>query len=177
MLIVPYPPKVWLVKMLERRGRFLDPLAHAQLSERSACVVQGAMQDLLDCTHALGVQALFSLHRTKMHERITDKLLLIRRHQGSIQYWPARACGRRGSYGDLVRFWYRFGLGRDDAVHELREHVAEGKAPARSCVKVHSARRSSPVLNDARPVCPARAAAAAKVAGEVHQRAGSIMHR
>src|SRR5689334_22418987 len=103
MLIVPYPPKVWLVKMLERRGRFLDPLAHAQLSELSACVVQGAMQDLLDCTHALGVQALFSLHRTKMHERITDKLLLIRRHQGSIQYWPARACGRRGSYGDLVR--------------------------------------------------------------------------
>jgi len=77
MLIVLYPPKVRLVNMLKRCGRFLDPLAHAQLSERSPCVVQGAMQDLLDCTHALGVQALFSLHRTKMHERITDDLLLI----------------------------------------------------------------------------------------------------
>jgi len=38
------------------------------------------MQDLLDCTDALGVQALLSLHRTKMHERITHKLLLLRRH-------------------------------------------------------------------------------------------------
>jgi hypothetical protein len=26
------------------------------------------------------VQALLSLHRTKMHERITEKLLLLRRH-------------------------------------------------------------------------------------------------
>ena len=72
--------------MLERCGRLLDPLAHAQLSERSPCVVQGAMQGLLDCTDTLGVQALLSLHRTKMHERITDKLLLLRRHQPSIQY-------------------------------------------------------------------------------------------
>jgi hypothetical protein len=44
------------------------------------------MQGLLDCTDALGVQALLSLDRTKMHERITDKLLLLRRHQPSIQY-------------------------------------------------------------------------------------------
>jgi hypothetical protein len=36
------------------------------------------MQDLLDYTDALSVQALFSLHRTKIHERITEKLLLIR---------------------------------------------------------------------------------------------------
>ena len=72
--------------MLERCDRLLDPLAHAQLSERSPCVVQGAMQGLLDCTDALGVQALLSLHRTKMHERITDKFLLLRRHQQSIQY-------------------------------------------------------------------------------------------
>ena len=43
------------------------------------------MQDLLDLTDALGVQALFSLHGTKMHERITEKLLLLRRHQPSIQ--------------------------------------------------------------------------------------------
>ena len=64
--------------MLERCGRFLDPLAHAQLSERSPCVVQSAMQDLLDCTDALSVQTLLSLQRTKMHERITDKLLLLR---------------------------------------------------------------------------------------------------
>ena len=62
--------------MLEWCGRFFNPLAHSQLSERSPCVVQGAIQDLLDCTDALGVQALLSLHRTKMHERITDKLLL-----------------------------------------------------------------------------------------------------
>jgi hypothetical protein len=38
------------------------------------------MQDLLDRTDSLGVQALLSLHRTKMHERITDKLILLRRH-------------------------------------------------------------------------------------------------
>jgi len=44
------------------------------------------MQDFLDYTDGLGVQALLSLHRTKMHERITDKLLLLRRHQPSIQY-------------------------------------------------------------------------------------------
>ena len=44
------------------------------------------MQDLLDFTDALSVQALLSLHRTKMHERITEKLLLLRRHQPSIQY-------------------------------------------------------------------------------------------
>jgi hypothetical protein len=71
--------------MLERCGRFLDPLAHAQLSERSPCVVQGAMQDLLDRTDALRVQALLSLHRMKMHERITDKLLMLRRHEPSIR--------------------------------------------------------------------------------------------
>ena len=72
--------------MLGRCGCFLDPLAHAQLSERSPCVVQGAMQDLLDCTDAFSVQALLSLDRTKMHERITNKLLLLRRHEPSIQY-------------------------------------------------------------------------------------------
>ena len=43
------------------------------------------MQDLLDFTDALSVQALLSLHRTKMDERITEKLLLLRRHQPSIQ--------------------------------------------------------------------------------------------
>jgi hypothetical protein len=43
------------------------------------------MQELLDFTDALSVQALLSLHRTKMHERITEKLLLFRRHQASIQ--------------------------------------------------------------------------------------------
>jgi hypothetical protein len=69
---------VRLVKMLGRRGRFLDPLAHAQLSERSPCVIHGAVQDLLDCTDALSVQPLLSLHRTQMHERVTDKLLLLR---------------------------------------------------------------------------------------------------
>ena len=72
--------------MLDGCGRLLDPLAHAQLSERSPCVVHGAMQDLLDCMEALGVQALLSLQWPKMHERITDKLLLLRRHQPSIQY-------------------------------------------------------------------------------------------
>ena len=72
--------------MLGRCGRFLDPLAHAQLSERSPCVVQGAMQDLLYCTDAFSVQALLSLDRTKMYERVTDKLLLLRCHQPSIQF-------------------------------------------------------------------------------------------
>jgi hypothetical protein len=43
------------------------------------------MQDLLNLTDALSVQALLCLHRTKMHERITDKLLLLRRHQPSIR--------------------------------------------------------------------------------------------
>jgi hypothetical protein len=38
------------------------------------------MQDLLDLTYALSVQALLSLDRTKMHERITEKLLLFGRH-------------------------------------------------------------------------------------------------
>jgi hypothetical protein len=42
------------------------------------------MQDVLDYTDALRVQALLSLHRTKIHERITEKLLLLRRHQPSI---------------------------------------------------------------------------------------------
>ena len=75
-----------LVKLPDRYGRFLDALAHAQLSKRCPCVGQGATQDLLDFTDALSVQALLSLHRTKMHERITDKLLLLWRHQPSIQY-------------------------------------------------------------------------------------------
>ena len=44
------------------------------------------MQDLLNLTDALSVQPLLDLHWTKMHERITDKLLLLRRHQPSIQY-------------------------------------------------------------------------------------------
>jgi hypothetical protein len=43
------------------------------------------MQDLLNLTDALSVQALLGLDRTKMHERITDKLLLLRRHQPSIR--------------------------------------------------------------------------------------------
>ena len=68
--------------MFDRCGRFLDPPAHAQLSERSPCVVQGAMQDLLDCTDALSVQPLLSLHGTKVHERVTDLLFLLRRHSG-----------------------------------------------------------------------------------------------
>ena len=37
------------------------------------------MQDLLDFTDALSVQALLSLHRTKMHERVTEELFLLRR--------------------------------------------------------------------------------------------------
>ena len=60
-------------------------LAHAQLSEHSPCVGQGAMQDLLDFADALSVQALLSLHRTKIHERVTEELLLLRRHRPSIQ--------------------------------------------------------------------------------------------
>src|SRR5271170_7912157 len=43
------------------------------------------MQDLLDFTDALSVQALLSLHRTKIHERVTEELLLLRRHRPSIQ--------------------------------------------------------------------------------------------
>src|SRR5580704_11616072 len=80
-----YPPKVRLVKLLDRYGRFLDALAHAQLSERCPCVGQGAMHDLLDFTDALSVQALLSLHRTKIHERVTEELFLLRRHRPSIQ--------------------------------------------------------------------------------------------
>jgi hypothetical protein len=38
------------------------------------------MQDLLDFADALSVQALLSLHGAKMHERITEKLLLLWRH-------------------------------------------------------------------------------------------------
>src|ERR1700755_2727735 len=51
-------------------GRFLDALTQAQLSERTPCVGQAAMQDLLNLTDALSVQPLLCLHRTKMHERI-----------------------------------------------------------------------------------------------------------
>jgi hypothetical protein len=36
------------------------------------------MQDLLDRTDALSVQALFSLHPAETHERVTDKLLPLR---------------------------------------------------------------------------------------------------
>jgi hypothetical protein len=43
------------------------------------------MQDLLNLPDVLSVQALLGLHWTKMHERITDKLLLLRRHQPSIR--------------------------------------------------------------------------------------------
>ncbi len=52
----PYPPKVRLIRRIDRYGRFLDALAHAQLSERCPCVGQGAMQELLDSTDALSVQ-------------------------------------------------------------------------------------------------------------------------
>jgi len=69
---------VWLVKTLDGCSCLLDPLAHTQISEGSPCVVQGAMQDLLDRMDALSVQALFSLHRAEPHERVTDKLLLLR---------------------------------------------------------------------------------------------------
>ena len=75
-----------LVNILDRCGRFLDQLSHAQLAECSPCVIQGALQDPLDCADAFGVQALLSLDRAKMHERITNKLLLLRRHQSSLQY-------------------------------------------------------------------------------------------
>src|ERR1700739_694371 len=81
----PHPPKVRLFKLLDRYGRFLDALAYAQLSERCPCVGQGAMQGLLDFTDALSVQALLSLHRTKIHERVTEELFLLRRHRPSIQ--------------------------------------------------------------------------------------------
>jgi hypothetical protein len=69
---------VQLVKTLDGCSCLLDPLAHAQISERSPRFVQGAMQDLLDRTDALSVQALFSLHRAETHERVTDKLFLLR---------------------------------------------------------------------------------------------------
>ena len=57
------------------------------------------MQGLLDCTDALGVQALLSLDRTKMHERITDKLLLLRRHQPSITQTTERPLKQRRTSG------------------------------------------------------------------------------
>ena len=76
-----------LVNILDRYGGFLDQLSHAQLAECSTCVIQGAVQDLLDCADAFGVQALLSLHWTNIDERITDKLLLLRRHQSSLQYF------------------------------------------------------------------------------------------
>jgi len=69
---------VRLVKVVHRCGRFLDLLPHAQLSERSSCVFQGAMQDLLDLADAHSVQALLSLHGAKTHECVTDMLLLLR---------------------------------------------------------------------------------------------------
>jgi hypothetical protein len=81
----PYPPKVRLIRRLDRYGGFLDALAHAQLSERCPCVGQGAMQDLLDFTDALSVQALLSFHRTKIHERVTEESFLLRRHRPSIE--------------------------------------------------------------------------------------------
>ena len=61
-----------LVKLLDRHGRFLDVFSYAQVSERCPCVGQCAIQDLLDFTDALSVQALLSLHRAKIHERITE---------------------------------------------------------------------------------------------------------
>jgi hypothetical protein len=75
---------VGLFRLLDRYGRFLDTLSHAQLSERDPCVGQSAMEELLDFTDALSVQALLSLHWTKIHERIKENLLLLRRHQPSI---------------------------------------------------------------------------------------------
>jgi len=46
------------------------------------------MQDLLDYSDALSVKALLCLHRTKIHERVTEELLLLRRHRPSIQCRP-----------------------------------------------------------------------------------------
>lgn len=62
--------------MIERYGRFLDPLADAQISERIPRLARCAMSDLLDRSDALGVQAQLRLYRTKLYERITDQLLL-----------------------------------------------------------------------------------------------------
>jgi len=74
-----------LVKLFDRCSRFLDTFAQAQILERSPCVGHRAPQNLLDFTDTLRVQALLSLHGTKIHERITEKLLLFPRHSPSIQ--------------------------------------------------------------------------------------------
>jgi hypothetical protein len=89
---------VRLVNILDRCGRFLDQLARAQLAECSPCVIQGALQDPLDCPDAFGVQALLSLHWTNKDERITDKLLLLRRHQSSLQYLQIKYLFRHVTY-------------------------------------------------------------------------------
>ena len=81
----PYPTKVGRVRIFDECGRFLDLLAHAQIIQCRACIVKRTLQDVLSDTDALGVQALLSLQRTKLHQRITDKLLLLRRHQPSIR--------------------------------------------------------------------------------------------
>jgi hypothetical protein len=77
---------VRLIQIVDRRGRFLDPLAETQIPERKSRLVEGAMENLLDGTDALEVQSLFRLDRAKMHERITDKLFLRWRHQPSIPF-------------------------------------------------------------------------------------------
>ena len=51
---------------------------------RASAWVQWRSAWILRTTDALSVQALLSLHWTKIHERITENLLLLRRHQPSI---------------------------------------------------------------------------------------------
>ena len=112
-----------LVRVLDRCGRFLDALANAQISERSPCLGRRAMQDILNLTYAFRVQALLSLHRTKIHKRVTEKFLLFRRHQPSIQ------C-RRIALWALIIFDVRALLvSRDDATSSSVDVLSSGKNP------------------------------------------------
>jgi len=98
------------------------------------------MQDLLDCTDAFSVQALLSLHRTKMHERVTDKLLLLPCHQPSIQCFgisPAAPSSSAPSYGGSVIT----AAGTDECVTGLVYIAALGPDANEPAGEVHGARR------------------------------------
>jgi hypothetical protein len=62
----------------------LDASAHAEFTQYSSCLIDGALEQFLDCSDALGVQALLRFHRPEVHERVNELLLLFWRHHCQV---------------------------------------------------------------------------------------------
>ena len=70
---VPGPPEVRTGPgdLFVACRRLLDALPRAQVPQDGARISYGTLQDVLDCTHALGMQALLRLQCPQVHERST----------------------------------------------------------------------------------------------------------